>query len=189
MPTDITFFQHGDEPDAANFALGVGVMARRGFIASGLGLSDYDDDEPSIVIEDGVCVIWRGEYETSHPDIDPPETRMHTAHPVEVEGEEHVLDEETTNYMWVDANVNVRNNPLIEHTTENEPPSDVSLKIGEVDTTEEDASDAVSEQWSFITQDGTLTFPDADALSEVAEDLWAGTKVYDRETETYYKVS
>jgi len=185
MADDIVFPQHGDEPDAANFAQMLGVSQRHHALVHGFELSPNFGDE-SVDIASGVAVVVRGEYDTSSPNIDPGETRTQTSHLIEKDGSSGVsLTADEVNHVFLDANVGFTSSPQYSINTDNDPPSDESIKLGEVDT----EAESVSSQWSLLSVDGTLTFPDEDAANEIAEQLPDGTAVYVRSDDTYFRVS
>ena len=185
---DHVFYQHGDEPDAANFSQAFGIATLTNYLVSGFEF-DVDLEELTLDVDGGVAAIAREEMETESPVIDPPETRSHVAHPVEAEAVTGIeLEEDELHHVYLDANVGTDSSPKIEAVTSEEPPSDESVKIGEVDTAETDEAAAVSEQWFLVTFDGTLTFPDRDAADAAAEDLRDGTLVFERGEGLYLRV-
>lgn len=185
MP-DHTFFQHGDEPDAANFAQAFGLSVRTSYIVSGLSFS-VNLTGPSLDVAGGTAVIWRGDMTTSSPDIDPAETRSDTAHPIELDPVTGLaLTDNDVNHVYLDANVGTSDSPVIEVNTTGAAPSAASVKIGEVDTNEGTEDAAISDQWRLITESATITFPDEEAAVSVAGDLRNGTVVYSRSQERQF---
>lgn len=189
MTTDHTFYQHGDIRDAANFAAAFGMSVRTSYILAGLEFT-VDLDTLELEVDEGAAAVWRGEFETEDPRIDPVETRMNTAHPVEIETREGIaLEDDDVNHVFLDANIETSDTPTIDVNTTGNPPTDESFKIGEIDTSESTEVDAISDQWRLVADDGTLTFPDPDALDEVAAELRPGTILFDRETSEHYEVN
>ena len=187
MP-DHTFFQHGDEPDAANFAQAFGLSVRTSYIVSGLSFS-VDLTEPSLDVDGGTAAIWRGDMTTSSPDVDPAETRSDTAHPIELDGVAGLaLTDNDVNHVFLDANVGTSDSPVVEVNTTGAAPSTAAAKIGEVDTNEGTAAEAISDQWRLITESATLTFPSEAAATAVAGELRNGTVVYSRAQERQFVV-
>lgn len=178
--TDNVFFQHGDEPDAANFAHAFGLSVRTSYIISGFGFA-VDLSTPSLDVAAGVAAIWRGDMDTSSPDIDPTETRAETAHPVEKDAVAGIaLTDNDVNHVYLDTNVGTSDSPVIAVNTTGSEPSPESIKLGEVDTNESTASAAISDQWRLITETATLTFPDKAAASATVGDLRDGSIVRSR---------
>lgn len=187
--TDNVFFQHGDEPDAANFAHAFGLSVRTSYIISGFGFT-VDLTTPSLDVAAGVAAIWRGDMDTSSPDIDPTETRSETAHPVEKDAVAGIaLTDNDVNHVYLDTNVGTSDSPTIAVNTTGSEPSAESVKIGEVDTNESTASAAISDQWRLITETATLTFPDKAAASATAGDLRDGSFVRSRSAGRQYIVN
>lgn len=195
MTSDVTFFQHGDEPDAARFALALGVGTPTagpevgGFMVRGFELTP-DLSALTLDIAEGSAVIYRQNYTTASPNIDPNETHYWTAHPIEMDGvTEFDLTDNDVNHVFIDADTSTRNNPRTEVNTTGTPPSSESFKVGEIDTNESTQSAATSQQWNLVTRDGTLTYPSQAAASEMASNgLPNGTAVYDRGQGVFHRV-
>lgn len=182
------FFQHGDEPDAANFAQSLGVAVKRSYTVKGLSF-EFDKDDSGekcqkLHVDRGVAVIVHDEMQTASPNIDPVETRRVVGHPVEMSTKTNLnLALDSINYVWLDANVRTSDSPKIQITQEYAPPTDYSLAIGRVDNEGEYnvVSDRVSDLWFRAIGDGSLSFPDRDVVDTVAEGIEDGTKVYVRD--------
>ncbi len=188
MTTDHTFFQHGDEPDAANFAQAFGIAVRTSCLLSGFEFA-VDLSELELDVDAGIAAIWRGDFETSSPNIDPPKVRGGAAHPIEKEAVRGIeLKDDDINHVFLDPEIGTSSNPTLVVNTSGDAPSDESIQLGEVDTNESDESDAISEQWRLVAEDATLTFPDYDAADGVTDDLRDGTNVYLRDPGESYRV-
>jgi len=170
---DLTFPQPGDLPDAAYFAFATG-RARSG-IVSGLTFTP-DFTVPEVTVDAGKAVIDRGEMTTAHPDIDPPETVSDAVAVVEIEPQTVALDSATLNHIFLEANVSNDDSGAVVANTTGSKPTNASLKIGEIDT----SANSVSEQFNKIEDDGTLSFPDADAANAALSSLPDGVGVIDR---------
>ena len=181
--TELTFPQHGDLPDAAHWAFGGGTPPTS-CIVSGLGLTP-DYGVPEVDVAGGKAVIDRGTMDTAHPDIDPPESLQDSVAVVQVEAQTVALDDGATNHLWLQANVSSDDSPQVVANTTGNAPTTASIKIGEVDT----SNDTTSEQWHLTAADGTLTFPSEAAADTAATSLSEGTTVYARDTDTHYYVS
>lgn len=183
--TDNSFPQHGDQPDAANFAQAHGTATLNSYIVSGLDLTNPDYTTPTIDVTSGVAVLQRGDYDTADPDIDPSETRSEAAITVEKDAvSAKPLTDGTVNHVYLDPNLGSTDAPLIKTNTTGTPPNSESLKIGEVDT----SNDTLSSQWNLITEDGTPTFPDIDAVDAAATNFTPGTVLFNRGDSEHYEV-
>lgn len=181
--TDHTYPQHGDIPDAANLAQLLRAGAQTSAIVSGLGFT-VDYIVPELTVDAGVAVVARPQMSTADPRIDPDETRTNAAIVVELDATTIALDAGATNHVFLDANVGTDSTPIVDANTTNDAPSDESFKIGEVDADVDESS----ERWRYVAADGTLTFPDESALDDTAANLRHGTVLFDRETNTHYRV-
>lgn len=185
---DNVFYQHGDEPDAANFAQAYGLATLANYIVDGFEFT-IDLSIPSLDVNSGQAVIQRGSMMTASPNIDPPETRKRVAHPISVDARTGIsLQDNDLNHVYLDANIGSSDSPKIETNTTGIEPTSESIKIGEVDTTEDVPEQAISEQWNLVIPDGTFTYPNEGAADEGAEKLPAGTIVFERDNKTRYQV-
>lgn len=188
MTTDHTFYQHGDEPDAANFAQAFGIAVRTSYLLSGFEFT-VDLGELELDVNAGIAAVWRGDFETSSTNIDPIETRAGAAHPIEKEAVDAIaLEEDAVNHVFLDADVDTSSNPTLVVNTTGDEPSDESVKLGEVDTHESNSTDAISDQWRLVLEDATLSFPDYDAAEKVAADLHDGTNIHLRDPRESYRI-
>jgi len=195
MTDDLSYYQHGDEPDAANFAAAAAIVGqlsdrtgRAGYIVHGFELTP-DLNNLEVNIGGGTALILRKDYTTVSPNIDPSRTYTWTAHPVHKEGVTQLgLEDNAVNHIFLDVNVSTRDTPLTFLNQSGDYPSDESIKIGEIDTNEDTVNAATSEQWHLVTVDGSLTYPDKDAAVESASDLPDGTSVFDRKDGVFWRV-
>lgn len=195
MTDDLSFYQHGDEPDAANFAAAAAIVGqlsdrtgRAGYIVHGFELTPNLNDL-EVNIGGGTALILRKDYTTVSPNIDPSRTYTWAAHPVNKEGVTQLaLEDNAVNHIFLDVNVSTRDTPLTFLNQSGEYPSDESIKIGEIDTNEDTVDAATSEQWHLVSVDGSLTYPDQNAAAESASDLPDGTAVFDRKDGVFWRV-
>jgi hypothetical protein len=171
----LTFPQPGDLPDAAYFAF-VSGRGRSGII-SGLTFTP-DFTVPEVTVDPGKAVIDRGDMTTVHPNISPAETVSDAVAVVEIESQTVTLASGSVNHIFLDANVTNDDSGTVVASTTGTKPTTASLKIGEVDTN----TDTATEGWNLISESGTLTYPDEQAIdSEDAQNrLSPGTLVFDR---------
>jgi len=195
MTDDLSYYQHGDEPDAANFAAAAAIVGqlsdrtgRAGYIVHGFELTP-DLNNLEVNIGGGTALILRKDYTTVSPNIDPSRTYTWTAHPVHKEGVTQLaLEDNAVNHIFLDVNVSTRDTPLTFLNQSGDYPSDESIKIGEIDTNEDTVDAATSEQWHLVAVDGSLTYPDQNAAAESASDLPDGTAVFDRKDGVFWRV-
>ncbi len=174
---NVTFPQPGDLPDAAYFAFANG-RGKTGII-SGLTLSP-DGSFADVTVDSGKAVIDRGEMTTVHPNIEPADTISDAAVIVEIESQTVSLTPGSVNHVFLDANVGEDDQGTVVTNITGSKPTAESVKIGEVDT----INNTVSEQWNLITEDGTLSYPDADAATTALQSLPTGVTTIDRDTGT-----
>jgi hypothetical protein len=179
---ELTFPQPGDLPDAAYFAFATG-RARSGII-NGLTFA-ADFTVPEVTVDPGKAVIDRGDMTTVHPNIDPAETVSDAVAVVEIESQTVALASGTPNHIFLDANVSNDDSGAVVANTTGSKPTPASLKIGEIDT----SNDTTSEGWNRIADDGTLTYPDSSAATDASVRLQEGTIVYERANDTHFFVS
>jgi hypothetical protein len=179
---ELTFPQPGDLPDAAYFAFATG-RARSGII-NGLTFA-ADFTVPEVTVDPGKAVIDRGDMTTVHPNINPAETVSDAVAVVEIESQTVALASGTLSHIFLDANVANDDSGTVVANTTGAKPTPASLKIGEIDT----SNDTTSEGWNRIADDGTLTFPDSGAATDASSRLQEGTIVYERASDTHFFVS
>ena len=174
---DYTLIQSGD-PDAAE---NVGALAGdidRGGIVSGLALSNYDSAAPSIDVASGktVQILDTATAEWTLDDsTQVSEQRDKVQVVVHVDAQTVGLDAGAVNELFVDPNLDTTDAPVITASTTGAPNAQAE-KVGEVDT----SNDTVSERWGVIEEDGTLSYPDADAANAALSSLPSGVAVIDR---------
>jgi len=88
------------------------------------------------------------------------------------------LTDAAVNELYVQGDQSSPDNATVVATTGGTVPSGPTLKIGEVDT----SNDTISEQWWLLSDSGIATFPDDVAAQSVT--VAEGTQVYDRANNT-----
>ena len=180
---EVTVPQHGDLPDAAIWAFLAGAPATS-CIVSGLGLTP-SYGVPEVEVAGGKAVIDRGTMSTAHPQITPQESYVDSIAAVQIDTQTVALDDGAVNHLFLDANVANDDSGTVVANPTGDAPSAAAFKIGEVDT----ANDSMSERWSLVAADGTLTYPDKAAADAVSDSLPVGTIVFNRSEGTHYHVS
>lgn len=184
MADTLTFPQHGDEPDASFFSKLVRLLGP-GVIEHGLGFQNVDYANLTFDVDGGVAYIIRSTMSTASSDIEPQKTIEGAVMVVQYPGAADLaLEANATNHVYLDANVANDDSPRIAVNTTGNPPADAVLKIGEIDTADETASD----QWFLVANDGTLTFPTEAAADAGATQLRSGTVVFARSNGNHYYV-
>jgi len=172
-----TVLQSGDFNAAENFGALAGDIDRNG-IVSGLALSNFDSAAPSIDVADGKTVHVV-DSQTAEAELDDGTTISEQRDQVQlvchVDSQTVSLTDGTVNELYLDPQPSSDDSPQIESVTSGSPPAD-AVKIGEIDT----SNDTVSGQWNKIEDDGTLSFPDADAANAALSSLPDGVGVIDR---------
>jgi len=172
-----TVLQSGDFNAAENFGALAGDIDRNG-IVSGLALSNYDSAAPSIDVAAGKTVHVV-DSQTAEAKLDDGTTISEQRDQVQlvchVDSQTVSLTDDTANELYLDPQPASDDSPQLVSVTSGSPPTD-AVKIGEVDT----SNDTVSEQWNKIEDDGTLSFPDADAANAALSSLPDGVVVIDR---------
>lgn len=183
---DYTAPQHGDLPDAALWAFLQGTPPTSQIVA-GLGYDAVDYTVSEVTVAGGKAVVDRGDMDTAHPKISPPETLTETASVVQIDSQTVALDDGVLNHIFLDANVANDDSGTIVANTSGDLPSTAAFKIGEVDT----GAESASEQWRLVADDGTLTFPTEAAIDaeDAAGRLREGTDVYDRAENAKYVIT
>jgi hypothetical protein len=180
-----TVLQSGDFNAAENFGALAGDIDRNG-IVSGLALSNYDSAAPSIDVAAGKTVHVV-DSQTAEAKLDDGTTISEQRDQVQlvchVDSQTVSLTDGSVNELYLDPQPASDDSPQLVSVTSGSPPTD-AVKIGEVDA----SNDTISEQWNLIAPDGTLTYPDADAMTAAASDLEDGTVVYDRANEQHQGV-
>lgn len=183
MSDDLLFPQHGDEPDAAFFAALGGTIPNPGFIESGLEFTNIDYANLTFDVARGKAYIVRDSMTTASSDVDPAKTLDDVIEVVQFEGTSGIdLTDGQVNEIYLDGRVDTDDSPQI---LVNPSVTDDMLKIGEIDT----SADTASEQWYLSGHGTSLTFPSEAALDEAAASLREGTLVYDRAGDKLYRVN
>jgi hypothetical protein len=95
------------------------------------------------------------------------------------------LTDGDVNHIFIEPNWNTDDSPSVVTNTTGSKPTPESVKIGEIDT----SNNVKSEQWHLVGADGTLTFPDEAAADSAAANIREGTVLYERANDTYYYVT
>lgn len=172
----------GDANDAANFGSLIGAAQPISVVLFGLTFKNVDFTNLTFDVDAGkVYFVDNGiTAATSSEELDgvgfvnqlDPRTGL-------------TLAENTVNHVYVATDLSDRDKLYVDVNSTETPPSDPSLKVGEIDT----SSDETSEQWHLVADDGTLTFPDEAAADTAASNLKAGTVIYDRSGEEHHYVN
>lgn len=150
-----------------------------GCIISGLELTNYDSSTPTIDVTSGKAVLTRpsGKNEQGE-DIEGQSI------PIQADSRQNIsLTDNAVNEIYVEIVESGLNNVKIESTVGSEP-TNISLKIGEVNTN----IDVVSTQWNLLTEDGMLSYPSRSVIDEISSSLTEGTSVYNRGSSTVFNI-
>lgn len=150
-----------------------------GCIVSGLELTNYDSSTPTIDVTSGKAVLTRpsGKNEQGE-DIEGQSI------PIQADSRQNIsLTDNAVNEIYVEIVESGLNNVKIESTVGSEP-TNISLKIGEVNTN----IDVVSTQWNLLTEDGMLSYPSRSVVDEISSSLTEGTSVYNRGSSTVFNI-
>lgn len=132
--SDHVFPQHGDEPDAANWAQAHGKKNNVDYVEAGLKIT-VDWTVPSFDISAGKAIISADSMETAHPDIDPSETRESVAFVVQLDARAGIgLITNGNQHIYLDANLDTNDSPKIVVQRSQTPPSSASLHIARINT-------------------------------------------------------
>jgi len=150
-----------------------------GCIVSGLELTNYNSSTPTIDVTGGKAVLTRpsGKNEQGE-DIEGQSI------PIQADSRQNIsLTDNAVNEIYVEIVESGLNNVKIESTVGSEP-TNISLKIGEVNTN----IDVVSTQWNLLTEDGMLSYPSRSVVDEISSSLTEGTSVYNRGSSTVFNI-
>lgn len=150
-----------------------------GCIVSGLELTNYNSSTPTIDVTGGKAVLTRpsGKNEQGE-DIEGQSI------PIQADSRQNIsLTDNAVNEIYVQIVESGLNNVKIESTVGSEP-TNISLKIGEVNTN----IDIVSTQWNLLTEDGMLSYPSRSVVDEISSSLTEGTSVYNRGSSTVFNI-
>jgi len=166
-----------------NYAAYFGALTHAGrpvgCIVDGLALTNYAASTPSINVDAGTAVVTRASAtDGSNISIDGQSVVAQLDARTGVS-----LTDGAVNELFVAVDTDALDNPRIVASTTGAP-SDPSTKIGEVDT----SNDTVSSQWYLLTDSGHLSFPTESDASSASSSLRAGTQLYDRTNDAYFKV-
>lgn len=150
-----------------------------GCIVSGLELTNYNPSTPTIDVTSGKAVLTRpsGKNEQGE-DIEGQSI------PIQADSRQNIsLTDNAVNEIYVEIVESGLNNVKIESTVGSEP-TNISLKIGEVNTN----IGVVSTQWNLLTEDGMLSYPSRSVVDEISSSLTEGTSVYNRGSSTVFNI-
>jgi hypothetical protein len=132
--SDHVFPQHGDEPDAANWAQAHEKKNNVDYVETGLKIT-VDWTVPSFDISAGKAIISADSMETAHPDIDPSETTDSVAFVVQLDARAGIdLITNENQHIYLDANLDTNDSPKIVVQRSQTPPSSASLHIARINT-------------------------------------------------------
>jgi len=150
-----------------------------GCIVSGLELTNYDSSTPTIDVTSGKAVLTRPSGKNEQG-----EDIKGQSIPIQADSRQNIsLADNAVNEIYVEIVESGLNNVKIESTVGSEP-TNISLKIGEVDTN----IDVVSTQWNLLTEDGMLSYPSRSVIDEISSSLTEGTSVYNRGSSTVFNI-
>jgi len=176
-----TLIQSGDFNAAENIGALAGDTQREG-IVSGLNFSAFAPSVPEIDVAAGKTahIIDSQTAEATADDgTTITEQRDQVRLICHVDAQTVGLTDAAVNELYLTPQPDIDDSPAVVATTSGDPTTD-ALKIGEVDTN----ANTVSEQWNLITEDGTLSYPDADAANSELQSLPTGVSVINRATGT-----
>jgi len=163
----------GDNNDAARFGALVGATQPVSCIINGLTFSNVDFTNLTVDIDSGKFYAVADDVGVATAN----ETRDDVAHVNGHTGTTGLsLTDSAINHVYAYTDLDLKDDVKITINTTNTSPSYPSVKIGEIDTTD----NTVSEQWNLITEDGTLSYPNADAANTALQSLPTGVTVIDR---------
>jgi len=163
----------GDNNDAARFGALVGATQPVSCIINGLTFSNVDFTNLTVAVDSGKFYAVADDVGVATAN----ESRDGVAHVNGHTGTTGLsLTDSAVNHVYAYADLDVKDDVKITINTTNTSPSYPSVKIGEIDTTD----NTVSEQWNLLTEDGTLSYPNADAANTALQSLPTGVTVIDR---------
>jgi hypothetical protein len=163
----------GDNNDAARFGALVGATQPVSCIINGLTFSNVDFTNLTVAVDSGKFYAVADDVGVATAN----ESRDGVAHVNGHTGTTGLsLTDSAVNHVYAYADLDVKDDVKIAINTTNTSPSYPSVKIGEIDTTD----NTVSEQWNLLTEDGTLSYPNADAANTALQSLPTGVTVIDR---------
>jgi len=183
---DHSFPQSGDPDDAANFAEHLGRSNITDYVEYGLALQNIDYGALTFDVSEGKAFLL-GETATA---ASTGETRHRVDHVVHLDARAGLeLTDGAVNHVFVDGNVDTDDSPTIEVNTTGDAPSDSSLKIGEIDTGADTATElnrAPEGTFEVVTINGTLTIPRYATKSDIPTDMPEGSIAYDEGEDMLY---
>lgn len=175
---DHSFPQSGDPDDAANFAEHLGRSNITDYVEYGLALQNIDYGALTFDVSEGKAYLL-GDTETA---ASTGETRHRVDHVVHLDARAGLaLTDGAVNHVFVDGNIGTNDSPAIVVNTTGAAPSDSSLKIGEIDTGADTATELnrnPSADFEAATIHERFTVPTYATLSDVPDDLPPGSQVF-----------
>ena len=135
--TDFTWPQSGDWADAANFAFADRKENVVDYVEEGLNFT-VDYATPAVDISAGKAIVSESSADSSNTG----ETRNNVAYAVWLDARSGVgLTDAAVNHIWMDAQVGSDDSPRIVVNTDNTQPTSHSIKIGEIDTSNDTSTE------------------------------------------------
>ena len=135
--TDFTWPQSGDWADAANFAFADRKENVVDYVEEGLNFT-VDYVTPAVDISAGKAIVSDPSADSSNTG----ETRNNVAYAVWLNARSGVgLTDAAVNHIWMDAQVGSDDSPRIVVNTDNTQPTSHSIKIGEIDTSNDTSTE------------------------------------------------
>jgi len=176
---DHSFPQSGDPDDAANFAEHLGRSNITDYVEYGLELQNIDYGALTFDVSEGKAYLL-GDTATA---ASTGETRHRVDHVVHLDARAGLaLTDGAVNHVFVDGNIGTNDSPAIVVNTTGAAPSDSSLKIGEIDTSADTATElnrAPEGTFEVATINETLTIPRYATKSDIPTDMPEGSIAYD----------
>jgi hypothetical protein len=177
-----TLIQSGDFNAAENIGALAGDIKRSG-IVEGLSVTAFDPAVPEVTVSAGktVHIVASQIAEATLDDgTTVAEQRDQVQLVAHIDSQTVTLTDGAVNELFLQPNPAIDDSAAVVATTAGSPPTSDSVKIAEVDTD----TDTVRDQWNLILPDGSLSYPDVDAVNATIPSLPNGISVIDRETDT-----
>jgi len=184
--SDYTLIQSGDPNAAENVGALAGRPSSGDRLLEGLDVTAIDYSTPTVDIAGGKTAHLL-ETATAEWTDDSGGQHAETVHQVLVichlDPQTGIsLTADAVNHVYVDPQWDTDDSPQIVVNTTGTSPSPTALKVHEIDT----GAHRTREQWYLERADGTLTFPDGDAVQTVFSEISDGVQLYDRRNERYH---
>jgi hypothetical protein len=183
---DHSFPQSGDPDDAANFAEHLGRTNITDYVEYGLALQNIDYAALTFDVSEGKCFLL-GDTETA---ASTGETRHRVDHVVHLDARAGLaLTDGAVNHVFVDGNVGTNDSPTIVVNTTGAAPSDSSLKIGEIDTSADTATELnrdPSGDFEAASITDQFTVPRYASKADIPNDMPPGSIAYAEDEDVLY---